>query len=256
MNGRTRILIVDDDPMLLSLLTDTLESIGYETLSVNSGEEAIETVSTVEIDVVVADINLPGMDGIETMRSVKNISPCLPVILITGVNMKGIVTRAYSAGADGFLDKPFRIAVIEEMIQRLLGHTALESSAIMVIDDDAEMLESLRSELQAIGYDVTTAASGSEALLRLREGRVGTVITDFIMPGMDGVELANCIREFSPSTHVVIYTGYKPSEKERREITSVADAFLSKPFRFRDMTDTLDRLKAARTAAPSTIVGL
>ncbi|MFH1893555.1 MAG: response regulator [Candidatus Zixiibacteriota bacterium] len=256
MGRKTRILVVDDDPLLTSLLSDTLESIGYETLSVDSGETAVEMVGSTDVDIIVADINLPGIDGIEAMRRIKRISPTTPVILITGVNMKGIVSRAFSAGADGFLDKPFRIAVIEKMIQELLGHLSPESSAVMVIDDDEESRELLQSQLREQGYDVSTAASGTEALLKLRDGHVSIVLTDFIMPGMSGIELAHCIKEFSPTTNVVIYTGFSPNKREKSEIAAAADAFLAKPFRFEQVTEILARFKTKREAIPSTIVGL
>jgi len=230
MNGRAKVMVVDDDPMLLSLLTDTLDSIGYDSVSVPNAESALDSYVNERIDVIVADINLPGIDGLELVRRVKKLSPDVPVILITGVSLKNVKTRAFQAGADGFLDKPFRIAVIESMLQRLLKKRGFGISTVLVIDDNKDYREVLTEQLTHSGFNVLCADGGEDALRQLQDSPVDVVITDFFMPGMDGLEIAKRIKEISPTTNVVVYTGYIPDEEQECDIMTTADVFLSKPF--------------------------
>lgn len=230
MNGRAKVMVVDDDPMLLSLLTDTLDSIGYDSVSVPNAESALDSYVNERIDVIVADINLPGIDGLELVRRVKKLSPDVPVILITGVSLKNVKTRAFQAGADGFLDKPFRIAVIESMLQKLLEKRGFRISTVLVIDDNKDYREVLTEQLTHSGFNVLCADGGEDALRQLQDSPVDVVITDFFMPGMDGLEIAKRIKEISPTTNVVVYTGYIPDEEQECDIMTTADVFLSKPF--------------------------
>lgn len=238
---RASVLIVDDDPMLLSLLSDTLSSVGYEIRSAPNGEEALERINNGDgdVDIIIADISMPGIDGLELLRRVKSRRPDIPVILMTGVSMQGIRTKALEEGADGFLDKPFRLAAVEKLMSRLLNGDPAHSDRIMIIDDNAEHLESLKDILTEGGYEVLCAENGEEALLMIKRGSVDTVITDFRMPEMNGIELARRIKKMSPSTQVIVYSGYAPNDQEASEIRSAADAFLTKPVSLDQMNEIL-----------------
>ena len=182
---------------------------------------------------------MPGIDGLELLKRVKKERPDIPVILMTGVTMNGIRTRALQEGADGFLDKPFRLAVIENMMQRLLNGEVSKDIRIMIIDDNAEHLETLKDILTETGYEVLSTDNGKEALLMLKRGGIDTVITDFKMPEMDGIELARKIKEVSPSTQVIVYSGYAPNDQEASDIKAAADGFLTKPISIEQMNAIL-----------------
>jgi len=243
MIERPKVLVVDDDPMLLSLLTDTLDSIGYNSISVGDAESALESFENNYVDIVIADINLPGIDGLELLRRIKTNAPSLPVVLITGVSMADVRSRAFEAGADGFLDKPFRIAVIEKMLQQLLNPNTTRNSAIIVVDDNDEYRDMLGDNLIDRGFRVVTARNGTEALGKLKNGNVNVVLTDLIMPGMNGIEVARTVKAISPSTHVVIYTGHVPNDREESDIRATADEFLSKPISLDQIADILSRIE-------------
>lgn len=242
MPDKIIVMVVDDDPMLLSLLTDTLNAIGYSSVSVPDGESAVKVLQDRgNIDIIISDINLPGIDGLELVRRVKRISPDIPVILITGVSMNGIRSRAYQEGADGFLDKPFRISVVESMMQRLLKHGSLRGSAVLVIDDNAKSRDVIKDLLAELNFDPIVAADGFEALEIIRRRRIDIVVTDLMMPGMNGVELARRVRDVSPSSHLIIYSGITPDAAQESEIKSTADAFLKKPVSLEKVSEALFR---------------
>ncbi len=239
MLRKTKVMVVDDDPMLLSLLSDTLSTIGYSSTSASSGETALKLLKNGNIDIIISDINLPGMDGLELLRKVKENAPGLPVILITGVSMHGIRSRAIKEGADGFLDKPFRIAVVEAMMQRLLNNNGLKCSTVLVIDDDPKYREVVKDLLAQISFDATVAADGREALDLICRQQYDVVVTDFMMPGMNGLELAKKVKEISPMSHVIVYSGITPDAEQESQIRSTADVFLRKPVSLAKVSEVL-----------------
>ena len=132
-----RILLVDDDQRLLALLDDTLASIGYTTSNVSSGNEALFLLSKKVYDLVITDISMPEMDGLELLSRIRKNYPKLPVIFITGVARPEMMVNAHP---EGFLAKPFRISHLEEIIDKtILGHDEKPHSnprSVLVIDDD------------------------------------------------------------------------------------------------------------------------
>src|SRR5208337_750164 len=78
-----RILIVDDDPGQRSLLDSFLRSQGFETVTVSSGEQALETLRSGEISMMISDVRMPGLSGLETMRLARQEHPILPILLVT-----------------------------------------------------------------------------------------------------------------------------------------------------------------------------
>jgi CheY-like chemotaxis protein len=242
MPDKARVMVVDDDPMLLSLLTDTLSTIGYCSLSVPDGESALKIVKDGNVDIIISDINLPGMDGMELLRKVKETAPDLPVILITGVAMNGIRSRAYQEGADGFLDKPFRITVVETMMQRLLKHKCLKNSRVLVIDDNLMYRDVVKDLLHELNFNAVVAKDGTEALDVIRRQHIDIILTDFKMPGMNGLELTRKVKEIAPSAHIIVYSGITPDAAQESEIKSEADAFLRKPVNLEKVSEVLARL--------------
>jgi CheY-like chemotaxis protein len=132
-----RILVVDDDQRLLALLDDTLASIGYTTSNVSSGNEALFLLSKKVYDLVITDISMPEMDGLELLTKIRKSYPKLPVIFITGVARPELMVNA---NPEGFLAKPFRISNLEEIIEKtILGQNEnLDTNPrrILVINND------------------------------------------------------------------------------------------------------------------------
>lgn len=238
-NKNHKILIVDDDQNLRRLMHETLEAIGYLAVSASDGVDAIRLVKTEQIDLVIADISMPEMDGLQLLQQVKEFNPRIPVLLITGVNMNNIKDRVYQYGADAFLDKPFRISKIEEMLERLLSASA-RPAKILLVDDNKEFREQFAAQLEEIGFRVIEAADGGEALEKLSRDHIDSVVTDWRMPDIDGLELAKRLKSDSPFTHVIIISGQVASQEDQEMLKGTADAFLHKPFRLDEIETMLN----------------
>lgn len=128
----------------------------------------------------------------------------------------------------------------------------MPDARILVVDDDADSLEIVRTYLESRGYDVSTAVDGKEALAMLEEARPDLVLLDVMMPGIDGWEVARTIKdhpEFS-ATRVVMLTARSDFTDKQRGLRAGADDYIVKPMRLEDLGRKVERnLEAARRSA-------
>ena len=118
---KNRILIVDDDHAMRLALSESLESCGYDIVAAENGREALELFWKGKFDLVVTDMKMPGMTGIEVLRGVKKLSPEIPVILITAYGTVGTAVEAMKEGAAEFIMKPFSLDDLEAVVKHVLN---------------------------------------------------------------------------------------------------------------------------------------
>jgi DNA-binding NtrC family response regulator len=112
----SRILLVDDEKDFVEMLTLRLEEIGEEVLQAYSGLECLEKIKEAEVDVVILDIKMPGMDGIETLQEIKKRYPLVEVIMLTGHGTIETAVQGMKLGAYDFLIKP---ADFDDLVTKL-----------------------------------------------------------------------------------------------------------------------------------------
>jgi two-component system, cell cycle response regulator DivK len=122
MTGK-KILIVDDDPMSRKLARDVLQANGYDTEEVITGEEAVAKTAQIKPNLIVMDIRLPGVDGLEATRHLKsdNATAGIPVITVTAQAMPGDEEKILEAGCQAYLAKPLRFKEFVSLVKTLLG---------------------------------------------------------------------------------------------------------------------------------------
>lgn len=120
--GSETLLLVDDEEMLRSLGHDLLTGAGYTVLTAESGESALDAVRArpAEIDLVILDLNMPGMGGAECLRQLRGLGFEGPVLIASGVSPVGAERAALQEGAQGFLRKPFRLSSLLDAVQAAL----------------------------------------------------------------------------------------------------------------------------------------
>jgi two-component system cell cycle response regulator DivK len=119
-----RILLVEDNEMNMKLFRDVLQATGYATLEATSGEEAIEVARTHAPALVLMDVQLPGIDGIEALARLRRDeqTASIPVLALTAQAMIGDREQFLDAGFDGYLSKPVDVLELIQTVQEHCGH--------------------------------------------------------------------------------------------------------------------------------------
>lgn len=124
-----KVLVIEDNADNLRLITYALKRAGYEVISAGSGEEGIEVALKEKPYFIIMDINLPGIDGIETTRRIRNteIDGNIPIIAITSYAMMGDREKAVEAGCTGYIEKPIDPLTVMERIHEIIKRQDSES---------------------------------------------------------------------------------------------------------------------------------
>ncbi len=130
MAEQFRILVIDDDPGIREYLRALASRQGYRVFAAADGEEALETLEETLPHIVTLDAVLPGMDGLETLRRLKQRMPEVPVIMLSGHGQARTIVEAMRLGATDFLRKPFEVEELELAFQKALANHALKEEVV------------------------------------------------------------------------------------------------------------------------------
>jgi DNA-binding response OmpR family regulator len=117
------ILLVDDDTELHKIMKVLLNAAGHSMLSAYSGTETLEILKTEKVDVVILDVTMPTMDGLEVLREIRTTTD-IPVLMLTAISMENTIQNAFLLGADDYLIKPFSPKQVLERINKLFFHVS------------------------------------------------------------------------------------------------------------------------------------
>ncbi len=118
---RPRILVVDDESSIRDLLSKTLALAEYDVDTASDGRSAIERLRLYPYDLLIADLKMPGIDGLSVIREAKRLKSGLPVIIITGYSTETAAIEAVNLGVSGYLTKPFRVPQVLAAAAKAIG---------------------------------------------------------------------------------------------------------------------------------------
>ena len=123
MRGTGKILLVDDEEMIIDVAEQILEMLGYTVLTAKGGDEAIEIFNrdNQTIDLVILDLIMPNADGGHVYDVLKGIDPDVKVLLSSGYSIDGKASEIMARGCNGFIQKPFSVETISEKIKEIVG---------------------------------------------------------------------------------------------------------------------------------------
>ncbi|MGD0913605.1 MAG: response regulator transcription factor [Terracidiphilus sp.] len=140
-----RILVVDDEPAIRRALRPPLVELGFQITEASRGEEALQSLRAAAPDVVLLDVNMPGIGGIETLRRMRSASPRLPIIMLTVRDQEEDKVEALDLGADDYVTKPFStrelIARVRAAVRRVRAPARAEDAPIEIGDIRIEPLK-------------------------------------------------------------------------------------------------------------------
>src|ERR1700678_3421313 len=151
-NSRGAILIVDDDASVRRALHTTLQTLGFSTSEASGGEEALVLARTAPYDVVLLDINMPGMDGLETCRQLRRMLPRIAILMLTVRDSEDDKVQALEAGADDYVTKPFHIRELTARVRAAIRRAqTLEGNTNTAICIGNIELDPARREVRKAG---------------------------------------------------------------------------------------------------------
>ena len=121
---RPRVLVVDDEPSIRALLSRTLDMAEYDVEVAPDGQSGIEQLRVRTYDLLIADLRMPGVDGLTLIREARRYHTGLKVIIITGYSSESSAIEAVNLGVNGYLTKPFRVPQVLSAVARALGDGA------------------------------------------------------------------------------------------------------------------------------------
>lgn len=223
-----RLLIVDDEQQMVKTLVDVVRLHGWEADGAFSGEAAVDAVRERDYAVVLMDVRMTGINGVEAFKAMKAVRPGIRVILMTAYTATEILAEAEREGALRILSKP---VALSGLIECLVQATA-ESRRVLVVDDDATFLKTLQRLLEQHGYSTFTARNLDEALVMLESQSPAAVILDLRLNGDTAPETVLAIKHVSPSVALILCSGYPAALDETASSMSprLIHAKLHKPF--------------------------
>ncbi|MEI8372994.1 MAG: response regulator [Planctomycetota bacterium] len=259
--GRGTVLVVDDEKLIRDLASRMIEHVGFGVLTARDGEEAIRIYELHKKDVtcVLLDLTMPKMNGEETFRELRRISPDIPVILSSGYSPIGVAERLTPLGLAGFLQKPYQfdkmVAVLREAtsrgnaksncpsspIQPVVGITPLFKTGkfatgqhlptVLVVDDDETIRKSTRVILKHAGFSTLAAHDGESAIHIFQEhqNQIVCIFLDLNLPKMSGKVVFREIRRISSKVRVVVTSGYPTELLEEQFAGGDVFGFVCKP---------------------------
>jgi DNA-binding response OmpR family regulator len=222
-----RILIVDDEVDTCENLCDILSDIGYRVDTAHDGLAALELVKQHAYDIALLDLRMPGMNGLDLYRRIREISAGTVALIVTAYASSDTAQSALSAGAWKVMPKPVNIPSLLGLVAK-----ALDTPLVLVVDDDRELCDNLWDLLRERGYRVQLAHDVPQAEQALRQNRFHVVLIDMKLPAGDGADVLQALRKADREARAVLITGCaaEMETKVQQALQSGADAVCYKPF--------------------------
>jgi PAS domain S-box-containing protein len=238
--GRLRLLVIEDNLDAAETLKDVLEMNGHEVAVAHDGQEGIEKARSLKPDVVLCDIGLPGRDGYEVARAIREdptISPTM--IAMTGYTLPQDLKRSFEAGFDHHLGKPVEMRSLERVLANVMVHPT--SRRILVVEDNDALRDNIRELLANEGWEVREARNGEEAVEAVARFDPAVMLLDYRLPHMQGAEVLRQLATFREAPRVVLMT----ASAQVREIAKQHGLrfFVPKPFRGPELLDAVENAR-------------
>ena len=253
---RKTILVIEDNICNMKLVRSLMEIEGYNIIEAQTAEEGLELTRKHFPDLILMDIQLPGMDGLSATRQIRTDPEIkeIPVLALTAYAMKGDKQKAMDAGCSGYITKPLDK---KHFLKTLKTHLSIPQSGstkeiqakktdsdltmidddlflksrILIVDDDPANVKLLKAKLSLNAFMTIEAFSGKECLNKAQKEHPDLILLDIMMPGIDGFEITRILKRDKTTRDIPIIhvTALDRSINRIRSLEAGADEFLNKP---------------------------
>jgi two-component system response regulator (stage 0 sporulation protein F) len=239
--GRRRALVADDDGELRETVAEWVGLQGFDVSRATNGLEALLRVKRERPHLIVLDLSMPRLGGLDALRRIRVFDPSIKVVVVTGSDDPGARQEALRLGAARVLQKP----VDFEELRKALGQpvaagapgdaragepqTAASHGRILVIDDDVDLCRTLEEILRDAGYSVRSAETMAGAFFAVTESLPDVILLDIRLPGLSGVDIIPAIRSARRDVKIIMVSGETDAAVARRALAAGAFDFVTKP---------------------------
>lgn len=233
-----RALVVDDDQTMVKTLADVLRFKGWDVATAYSGEAAVQLAWKEPFDVVLMDVKMPGMDGVDAFKAMKQAKPNVRVVLMTAYAAEDRLAEAQQNGVLRVMSKPVDVA---SLMQLLAAHVR-GAHPVLLIDNDISFLKTLSDVLTLRGFRTVVAENLAQAGRLLSGQRPAAILLHMHMGTMSAREVVAAVKTLSPSVSLILYSGQPAAEDEIEKVLPAdwIHAYLQKPFAIDELTGVLN----------------
>lgn len=221
-----KILFVEDDPFIAEIYKKKFENSGFEVLNVTSGRTVLKEAKEQKFDLILLDLVIPELSGTEVLRALRT-DPGYPedlkVVVFSNLSSSEDREECLKLGADGFISKTeFSPSEVVAEVNRFLNQFSEQrknfarqeqdpaehpklGKRILFIEDEAVFVEMFGKRLRDEGYEVVTKPEGISGLDEAIAGNFDMIISDVMMPGMDGREIIRRLKEIEEKRHIPVF---------------------------------------------------
>ncbi len=243
---KLKVLIIDDDEVTRKLLEKIIQKEGYDIFEAEGGQTGIDTFKKEKPDIVLSDLRLPDIDGLEVIHTIREQSPSVPIIVITAYNETDTAISALHEGVLDYLKKPIDVNLLAVALGRAKEKIIKQKKMgpfpnLLITDDEVSIRKRLARELEKEGWTVFQASDGEEALQIFQETKMDIVLLDIKMPKKDGLQTLQEMRQLSDDFEALILTGYGDEASAVKAMRNGAINFLKKPIDLEQMIVSVEK---------------
>lgn len=230
-----KVLLVDDELKIREMFYELFSLKGYKIITAPGGEEGIDILKREKVDLVLLDIKMDTIDGIETLRRMREFDTKTRIIMLTALEDADLDRHARINGATGLMRKSWGILTISKIVNSILAEKlefSDDKKKILVADDEPEICSLLNDFLAKKGFTPIIAASGEEALVKAKEENPVIILLDINMPGMDGLMTLKKIKEINERAGIIVITGMADANIAEEAMKLGIYEYIIKPVNF------------------------
>ncbi len=199
-----KILLIEDDIVQVALIKNLLEPRGHQIIAVRSGAEGIKLAAREKPQLILMDMIIPGMHGLEATIKLKEDPKTreVPIIALTFMSSPKFVQECYRAGVAGYIKKPFDPKIVLESVEGIVGGPEKRTGRILIVTRASRLATMLEMRLLRLGYEVTTLKISDVSRERFENERAAAVFVDVSLPGPEVAAAFAALRAASGSRDV------------------------------------------------------
>ncbi len=240
-SGMATILVANADHRFTDILCKVLASYRHEVVTARTGEETLRLCDSGSPALVLLDLGLLGMSGLDVLAQIRARSPHLPIMVLGGEVSAEAEDQARQMGATAVLRKRLKMDVIMQAVNHALQQVgrpakaapavapSTKATTVLIVDDDQAIGKMVGEFLQRRGYRTKTAGGGEEALLMIKQEPPDLVLLDIYMPGINGVEVLRQLNKDRFAGGVIMLTASQDEPLLTTALELGAFDVLSKP---------------------------